>query len=150
MEGSSPARSRSKRSRERSTRSSGSTECRQRKAAGTGEAGDQARALGGAGGGMLAVDFFSGGMNLGGDVDAEATKLAPPDRALAEAYCDGVNQALRRRLPWELRLLRHRPEPWSVGDSILISRLVGYVALAQSQADMERLLIEMVHAGVAA
>ena len=97
---------------------------------------------------MLAVDRFFRRMNFGGDTEAEVTKLAPADRALAEAYADGVNQALRRRLPWELRLLGYRPEPWSVGDSFLIARLVGYVSLAQSQADMERLLVEMVQAGV--
>jgi penicillin amidase len=97
---------------------------------------------------MLTVDRFFRRMNFGGDVDAEAKKLTPADRAIADAYCDGVNRALSRRLPWELQLLRHRPEPWSAGDSIVISRLVGYVALAQSQADMERLLVEMVQAGV--
>jgi penicillin amidase len=97
---------------------------------------------------MLAADRFFRRLNFGGDVDAEVEKLASADRVVAEAYCDGVNRALRRRLPWELRLLGYRPEPWAVGDSILISRLMGYVALAQSQADMERLLVEMVQAGV--
>lgn len=42
--------------------------------------------------------------------DAEA-------RALAEAYCEGVNAFLAEgRLPLELRLLRIRPEPWTPVD----------------------------------
>jgi penicillin amidase len=97
---------------------------------------------------MLAVDRFFRRMNFGGDTEDEVAKLASADRALAEAYCDGVNRALQRRPPWEVRLLGHRPEPWSVADTILISRVIGYVSLAQSQADMERLLVEMVQAGV--
>lgn len=97
---------------------------------------------------MLQTDHFFRRMNFGGDAAAEIAKLSAADRALAEAYCDGVNRALARRVPWELRLVGYRPAPWTVADSVLLSRAIGYVALAQSQGDMERLLVEMVHAGV--
>jgi penicillin amidase len=59
-----------------------------------------------------------------------------------------VNAALARRVPWELRLLGHRPEPWTPADSVLVARVGGYVSLAQTQGDMERLLVELVQAGV--
>jgi penicillin amidase len=98
---------------------------------------------------MLAVDRFFRRMNFGGDAEEEVAKLMPGDRTLVEAYCQGVNRALGRRRPWELRLLRYRPAPWTVADTILLSRVVGYVLLAQSQGDLERLVVEMVQAGVA-
>jgi penicillin amidase len=97
---------------------------------------------------MLGIDRFFRRMNFGRDLGEEVAKLGSRERSLGEAYCDGINRALRRRRPWELRLLRHRPEPWTLEDSVLLSRMVGYVSLAQSQADMERLFMEMLQAGV--
>jgi penicillin amidase len=97
-------------------------------------------------GDMLEIDGFFRRVNLVGDVAAEANELSTPDRALAEAYCRGVDQALRRR-PLEMRVLGLRPEPWSVADSLLIARVVGYVSMAQTQGDMERLAIELLQRG---
>jgi penicillin amidase len=97
---------------------------------------------------MLRLDRFFRRLHFGGDAAAEAAKVSAADRALAEAYSDGVNRALARRAPWELRLVGYRPGPWTLADSLVTSRVVGYVALAQSQGDMERLLVEMVQGGV--
>lgn len=97
---------------------------------------------------MLRVDRFFRRMDLGSGADVEAARLPPGDRRLADAYCDGVNQALAWRVPWELRLLGYRAEPWTLADSILVARVVGFVALAQSQGDIERLALDMVRAGV--
>ncbi len=97
---------------------------------------------------MLSLDLFFRRLGLASGVHAEADALPAPAAGLAAAYCDGVNLALRRRLPWELRMLGHPFEPWTSGDSLLVARLAGYVALAQSQGDMERLLVEMVQANV--
>ena len=95
---------------------------------------------------MLAVDLFFRRMNLGGGSDPEPSAEI---RRICDAYCAGVNEALLGKPPWELKLLGYRPEPWTYRDILLLSRMAGYVALAQSQAEMERLLVEMVHAGVA-
>lgn len=97
---------------------------------------------------MLRLDRFFRRMNFAGGGEQEVAKLPPAHRALAESYCAGVNAALRRRVPWELKLVRYRPTPWTVADSILMARVIGFVALAQSQGDMERLLVEMVQARV--
>ncbi len=69
-------------------------------------------------------------------------------RQCVDQYCDGVNQALARRAPWELRLLGHRPEPWRPEDTILMSRVLPYGMLVHTQGDIERLLVELVQAGV--
>ena len=68
---------------------------------------------------------------------------------LLDAYAEGVNAALSKRGPWELRLLGYRPEPWRASDCLLLARMAGYLTLAQSQAEIERLYLEMVQAGIA-
>lgn len=97
---------------------------------------------------MLALDRFFRRLNFGAETAAEIDKLSAGARCAVDAYCAGVNAAFARRLPWELRLLGYRHEPWTLADSLLVARLIGYVALAQSQGDLERLLVEMVQAGV--
>jgi len=97
---------------------------------------------------LFELDRFFRRLAFTAGSEAEETKLSSEQRSLARAYCDGVDAALRRRAPWELRLLGYKPEPWRIADSVLISRLMGYIALAQSQGDMERLLVELVQAGV--
>jgi penicillin amidase len=64
------------------------------------------------------------------------------------AYCKGVNRAFAEKIPWECKLLRYKPEPWCTEDAILITRMIGYLTLAQSQGEMERLFIEFVQAGM--
>lgn len=97
---------------------------------------------------MLGLDRFFRRLHFDGGAATEVERLAERPRRIAQAYCDGANAVFARRLPWELRLLGYRFEPWTIRDSILMARLTGYVALAQSQGQMERLLVEMVQAGV--
>jgi len=97
---------------------------------------------------MFGFDRFFRRLNFYGAAEAEVSKLAAGGRPLLEAYCRGVNDALDRRRPWELRLVRHRPEPWTPADSVALVRVMGYVQLAQHQAEMERFVVEMVQAGV--
>ncbi len=96
----------------------------------------------------LEVDTFFRRMNWAGHTDSQIDALTPDVRAHLQHYCEGVDAAFARRFPWELRLLGYRPEPWRIEDSITILRMVGYLTLSQSQAEMERFLLEMVQAGV--
>ncbi len=93
---------------------------------------------------------------MGWAVTADPDPLAGIDGAAAEAgraYVAGINHRLfaerRGRAPWELRLLGYRPDPWSVADTLLLMRMAGYLTLAQGQGEIERLLVEMVQAGIA-
>ena len=97
----------------------------------------------------LKVDLFFRRMNWTGETSAQLDLLTPEAAGHLAHYCEGVNSVLARRVPWEFRLLGYRPEPWRPEDTILFARLIGYLALQQSQAEMERLLVEMVQAGVA-
>lgn len=107
------------------------------------------------GGGPAAVasDVFFRRMNWAGPKPgshpaAAAAGLDGPALANALAYCDGVNAALARRTPPEFQRIGFRPEPWSVGDCYLLVRMSGYLNLAQSQHEAERLLVELVQADV--
>ncbi|MFH2065621.1 MAG: penicillin acylase family protein [Pseudomonadota bacterium] len=97
---------------------------------------------------MLAIDTFFRRMNWTGDTRAQLERLTPEAKRIVEAYCNGVNRAFSEKIPWECRLFGYRPEPWQIDDSILISRMIGYLTLAQSQGEMERFLIELVQAGL--
>jgi len=98
--------------------------------------------------GMLQTDLFFRRMNWNGACADEAAKLTASARGLVEAYCEGVNARFGAKTPWELRLIGYRHEPWKPGDCVLIARMVGYLTLVQSQAEIERLLVEMVQARV--
>ncbi len=50
--------------------------------------------------------------------------------------------------PWELRLLRHKPAPWTAADCVLMGRMIGYVGLAQTQGEAERWIAQMLCSGV--
>jgi penicillin amidase len=96
----------------------------------------------------LEIDRFFRRLNCRAHAASELEKLSPSARARLTAYADGINAQLGRRVPWELRLLGHTPEPWEGADCIALSRVIGYVGLAQTQGDIERVLLEMVQAGV--
>jgi penicillin G amidase len=87
------------------------------------------------------------GLHLG--ATEQAAQLGPVERRLVDAYCAGANLALARRMPLELRAMGLRAaEPWTPADCVLVSRMAGWVALAQSQGEMEALLVQLVRAGV--
>lgn len=97
---------------------------------------------------MVEVDRFFRRMNWTGHMAEEVAALTPSTRALCERYCAGVNSRLPHKRAFEFALVGHRPEPWTIEHTILLSRMTGYLTLAQSQAEMERLLVEMVQGGV--
>jgi len=97
----------------------------------------------------LAIDTFFRKMNWTGGVTEQVEALSEPTKRFIDAYCDGVNTAFSEKTPWELKLLGYRqPDPWSVDDSVLLSRMTGFLTLGQSQGEVERLFVELVQAGV--
>jgi penicillin amidase len=97
---------------------------------------------------MLGIDIFFRKMNWTGHMTQEMEILTPEAKNICGAYCQGVNLALSEGIPWEFKLIGYKPDPWSMDDIFLFSRMMGYLTLAQSQGDMERLFVEMVQAGV--
>ena len=97
---------------------------------------------------MVEVDRFFRRMNWSSGVTQETKKLSPEARAACDAYCAGVNARFAKSTPWELKLVGLRPEPWTIEDSLLLARMTGFLTLAQSQGELERLFVEMVQAGI--
>jgi penicillin G amidase len=97
----------------------------------------------------LAIDVFMRRMGFAADAEPDAQRLSPEARPLVEAYCAGVNEGLRRlRRPLELVLVGHRPRPWRPADVLMTAQIMSFVALAQSQQDMESLIVEALRKGV--
>ncbi len=65
------------------------------------------------------------------------------------AYCEGVNDGLKdsgRTLPmWATGF---RPSPWNQQAVLLIGNLLGYGGLAVGQQQNERLILDLIHAGI--
>lgn len=96
----------------------------------------------------LRIDRFFRRMNWSKNVSKELEKLNVEDHAAIESYCQGINSAMAKSTPWEFKLLGYRPEPFKPKDCLLMSRMLGYLTLAQSQGEIERLFVEMVQAGI--
>jgi penicillin amidase len=94
------------------------------------------------------IDVFMRSMGFRRQAERQVEELSPETRAFAEAYAAGVNQVMDTEgRPLEFRLVGHRPEPWSVADTLLTVQLMSYLGLAQSQQDVEKLIIQAVHGG---
>lgn len=98
---------------------------------------------------MLELDRYFRRWNLGADAQREEAELSARARGLVNAYCRGVNLYFSKSgLPWELRLLGCNFESWTVADIGLTAKVAGLVALAQSQGDIERFILECVKQGI--
>src|SRR5262245_56277185 len=96
----------------------------------------------------LAIDIFMRQTGLARTAREEALRLSPAAREYAQAYANGVNEYLNRHpRPLEFRLVGYRPEPWEPADTLLTIGVMSYVGLAQTQQDLEKLLIQAVQHG---
>ncbi len=100
--------------------------------------------------GGLELDTFFLRHRFDRGAGAEVAKLPPATRRLLNAYTQGINEALRRRRPWELAILGFKPEDWTPEDTVMMGRLVAFVGLAQTQGDVERLIVELAQMGLSA
>ncbi|OQX94825.1 hypothetical protein B6I21_08600, partial [candidate division KSB1 bacterium 4572_119] len=96
----------------------------------------------------LNIDIFFRKMNWAANIEEELAKLNQQEIRCLDSYCDGINSVLNEKIPWEFKLLGYKYEQWKKEDCIALSRMIGYLTLAQSQAEMERLFVEMVQAGL--
>lgn len=79
----------------------------------------------------LDSDRFFRTLGLRRTAEASVPLYTGAARTAAEAYTAGVNayidQAKRHGLlPWEFTLLRYKPEPWTLADSISITKYMAY------------------------
>jgi penicillin amidase len=99
----------------------------------------------------LRFDRFFRSLGLLRDLAGETAALTPLARSALDAYCRGVGRYFARHaVPWELRWLGYRldQDPWTIADVFLMGKMLGYLSLAQSQAEMERFVVACVQGGV--
>lgn len=98
---------------------------------------------------MLEIDKFFRRMNWHNNIEDEIKKLNENEVNMLQAYCDGANAAFATNKPWELKmLLGFKDFSWDCSDVIILARMAGYLTLAQSQGEIERLFVQMVQKGV--
>ena len=84
----------------------------------------------------LKIDTFFRKMNWAGKTSEQIEKLSTQEKIYLDSYTEGINAAFLKKVPWEFKLLGYKPERWTGFDCIMISRMIGYLTLAQSQAEM--------------
>jgi penicillin amidase len=73
--------------------------------------------------------------------------LSDHERALLEAYADGVNAYIAQnqdRLPVEFRLMEYKPEPWRPVDTIALSRMLAWNLATNAPLELVRAAADIV------
>lgn len=98
----------------------------------------------------LEIDIFMKSLNLYKDTEKEQSFLDEECLNFFKAYCEGVDYIFQEKqeLPRMFKLLKHKPAPWEVIDIMAITKLMSYVGLAQSQQDVEKLIIDSIQKDV--
>jgi penicillin amidase len=98
---------------------------------------------------LLETDRFFRKVGLHRNLIEEVRQL--DDRVFSQltAYCEGVNDAVKEQgRSWPMWAVNFPLEPWNQQSILLIGKLLSFGGLAVSQMQNERLLIELIHAGV--
>lgn len=95
----------------------------------------------------LKIDIFFRRLNAK-KVTIDRSQIPEPVLSNIDSYLLGIKDGFDESLPFELTVLGYRHEHWQLTDSILLSRMMGYIGLAVSQEEIETLFIEMVQAGI--
>jgi penicillin amidase len=82
-----------------------------------------------------------------GQAADDARALVGEDRALMNAYVEGVNAGLAVNRPLEYRLLRLEPERWTLEDSFVLGRLNAWSVTHNWHQELSRLLLAL-HGGL--
>lgn len=96
----------------------------------------------------LKIDTFFRRLNWHRSAEKQLSSLTPATLQWCQALCDGINAGLRNKRISVLKFLGVKAEPWTLADTLLIFRMSSYLTLAQSQAEIERLFVELTQAGV--
>ncbi len=98
---------------------------------------------------LYETDCFFRKVGLHLDLDREVDQFDDRSFGQLTAYCQGVNDGLKqswRSLPmWATGF---QPEPWNQKAVLLIGKLLSFGGLAIGQTQNERLVLELIHAGV--
>jgi len=91
--------------------------------------------------------FRRAGLHL--NLEREVENLRPSTREQLDRYCSGVNDGLQeagRSLP--MWVTRFHPRPWQPTAVLAIGNLLSFAGLAVAAQENERLLLELIQAGI--
>nr|MBP7586253.1 penicillin acylase family protein [Spirochaetota bacterium] len=98
---------------------------------------------------LVEIDRYMRRINFLPDAESEIAKLDDDLLGQAKAYVDGFNQCLDKNGPvMEFRLLKYRPEPLELRDTLMIAKIMGFIGLGDAQGAMEKLIVQMIQHGV--
>lgn len=98
---------------------------------------------------LISMDKMARRVNFLPDPEQEIEKLDPEVKKQLSAYVDGFNHYLSTNRPvFEFRLLGYRPEPLEIKDVMALTKVMGFVGLAETQGNMEKLILQMVQNNV--
>lgn len=94
---------------------------------------------------LLQLDRFMRGMNFYPDIETEIKRLTHETREQLERYAEGINAVINAGdIPLEFKLLKIKPEPWNVRDTLMLGKIFTFLGLADAQGAMEKLLVQMI------
>ncbi len=98
---------------------------------------------------LVETDRFFRRIGLYRQLERETALLTPAIRQQLQAYCDGVNDGIagsgRSLAVWATGF---PVSPWDEAAILLVGQLLSFGGLAISQMQNERMLVELIHAGV--
>jgi len=98
---------------------------------------------------LVEVDRYMRRMRFLPDPEDEIKKLEPSVLRYLESYARGFNRYLKTHgVILEFRLLRYKPEPWSIKDSLILGKIMAFMGLADAQGAMEKFIVQMVQNGL--
>jgi penicillin amidase len=87
----------------------------------------------------LPLDRWMRTLSLRHVAEQEPALLSGQTRALLDAYAQGINARIAEgRLPVEFTLLRHRPEPWSIVDSLSWTKMMALTLSVNWESEIVR------------
>jgi penicillin amidase len=100
----------------------------------------------------LPVDRWIRTLSMRRVAEQEADLLTPESRSLVEAYAAGINARIAQgRLPVEFTLLRYKPEPWIVADTLAWVKYMSWALSVNWESELLRAqLIELLGPDLAA
>jgi len=98
---------------------------------------------------LIAADTYMRKYNLWGDSREQVAELTEEAAHITQAYCAGINHVLGNgKRPFEFKLIRHHPEPWTHVDCITMTKIIGLVDMTETQGWVEKLIVQMLQNGV--
>ena len=99
---------------------------------------------------LIELDKFMRWIKLDEDTHDQIQQLSPWAREVIEAHCRGINDALSdSRTTLESKLAGYNPDPWTLENSILMAKMIGFLGLSQSQGEMEKFILELIQNDIA-